>query len=72
MVTDEQSNTLVYSFSDYDFDAYRYIQVYCLVTDANGNVVSTQITEVFPYIPFAVSSSPKDYYMQSSMEETVT
>ncbi len=65
----EQSNTLAYSFSDYDFEDYRGITVFCEITDANGQKLTSKTAEVLQYVPFAIRSQPKDYQMQSSMED---
>ena len=45
-VTSNASDTLSYLFSDYDFDDYRDIEVFCVITDANGDKVTTNTVEV--------------------------
>lgn len=35
------ADTFTYEFSDYDFEDYRDINVYCVITDANGQKVTT-------------------------------
>ncbi len=47
-VTDETSHTFKYSFSDYDFDAYNGIYVYCEITDAANKKVTTADAYVYP------------------------
>jgi len=41
------SHTLVREFSDYDFDNYRDISVYCEITDANGKELTTVQANVY-------------------------
>ncbi|MBR5515441.1 MAG: S-layer homology domain-containing protein [Clostridia bacterium] len=36
-LSDEKSNTFKYEFTDYDFDNYRDISVYCIIQDQHGN-----------------------------------
>lgn len=63
-------NTLEYEFSDYDFDEVNHgIEVYCLITDANGNRVSSKTAQVDQYFPLDIVSAPANYYMTSSQEE---
>ena len=69
VTTEETSNTLTYSFSDYDFDEYRGILVYCVVTDANGKSLESANAEVLQYTSLALKSSPADYQMTSSEED---
>ena len=38
-VTDDPWSVFTYTFSDYDFDEYREIYVYCMVTDENHDYV---------------------------------
>ena len=47
-VTDDRSDTLIYSFSDYDFDDYNNIGVYCVITDYRGVSVTTELANVLP------------------------
>jgi len=63
------SHTLVREFSDYDFDNYRDISVYCEITDAKGNELTSEVVYVYQYVPFMITSQPKDYQMQSSNED---
>ena len=35
------ADTFTYEFSDYDFEGYCDITVYCVITDANGQKVTT-------------------------------
>lgn len=67
--SDSASNTLVREFSDYDFDDYRDISVYCEITDSKGNELVSAEVYVYQYVPFMISSQPLDYQMQSSNEE---
>ncbi len=57
--------------SDYDFDEYRDIGVYCIVTDGAGNSVESELAEVLPYnsMPLTLLASPDSYQMQYSQEE---
>ena len=57
------------SFSDYDFDEYRDIGVYCVITDAAGNSVESDLAEVIPYSAIRIVSQPADYQMTSSQED---
>ncbi|MBQ4560936.1 MAG: S-layer homology domain-containing protein [Clostridia bacterium] len=45
-ITSATSDTLTYVFSDYDFDDYRDIEVYCVITDKEGYKVTTETVEV--------------------------
>ena len=47
VLSDETSDTFKYEFSDYDFDYYNNIGVYCIITDAKGNSVQSELAEVF-------------------------
>ncbi|MBQ6948024.1 MAG: S-layer homology domain-containing protein [Clostridia bacterium] len=48
VVTDEASHTFKYTFSDYDFDAYNGIYVYCEITDATNRTVTSEDAYVYP------------------------
>lgn len=59
------------NISDYDFDENRDIGVFCVITDSKGNSVQTEMAEVHPFVqkPFAITSQPNDYRMESSQED---
>ena len=44
----ETTNTLVWNFSDYDFEDYRDIKVGCVVSDANGESLQSAFAVVIP------------------------
>ena len=70
--TSATSDTFVYEFSDYDFDDYRDIAVYCVITDVSGSTVTTRWAEVFSKEaakPLTIITDPVDYQMTSSMED---
>ena len=46
--TEDPANTLIYEFSDYDFDAYNGIGVYCIITDSKGAAVESEFAIVIP------------------------
>ncbi len=48
VVTNETSNTFRYTFSDYDFDAYNGIYVYCEITDAANKTITSADAYVYP------------------------
>ena len=64
-------HTLSYEFSDYDFDAYNTIGVYCAVYDSKGQSVTSNMAEVHPYssTPLSILLQPNDYRMQTSQED---
>ena len=64
--TDSTEYSFGWSISDYDFDEYRDIYVYCAVTDSNGATVTSEPAHVYPY--FAIATQPEDYQMRSSAE----
>ncbi len=70
-LSDSDSNTFTYEFSDYDFDDHRDIGVYCIITDSKGSVAESELAQVYQYTdtPLSITSQPADYYMTSSMEE---
>ncbi len=70
VTSDEPINTLTWEFTDYDFDEYKNIGVYCYVIDAAGTSVQTEFAEVLQYIPqnLSIVSQPNDYRMESSQE----
>ena len=47
-VTDDTDDYLFYTFTDYDFDYCRTIEVYCIITDENGDYVVSDVAQVFP------------------------
>lgn len=47
-VSDDTDDYLFYTFTDYDFDYCRTIEVYCIVTDENGDYVVSDVAQVFP------------------------
>ncbi len=59
------------NFSDYDFDDYRDIGAYCVITDSKGNSVESDFAEVLQYVykPLSIKTQPKDYQMTSSQED---
>ncbi len=63
------SNTLKYSFSDYDFDDYRDIGVYCVITNAYGVDLRSETAEVLQYSSLRIVTQPQDYQMTSSQED---
>ncbi len=69
--SDEPSNTLLWEVSDYDFDSYNGIGVYCKILDARGNSVESEfaVVEQYVYKPLSIKSQPKDYQMIVSQEE---
>ena len=42
------SNTLAYYFSDYDFETYEIIHVYCMITNSYGTTISSGHALVLP------------------------
>ena len=56
-------------FTDYDFEDYNGIGVYCIITDCTGSSVTTEFVEVFPYTPMRIVTQPADYQMTSSQED---
>ena len=66
VTADSPIHVFSHSFSDYDFDEYDYIFVYCAVEDATGAMVNSDQARVYPY--FAIAEEPQDYQMASSME----
>ena len=46
ILSDDKSDTLVYSFSDYDFDDYHNVGVYCIITDYRGVKVTTDLANI--------------------------
>ena len=69
VTSSDSVNTFTYEFSDYDFDDYRAIAVYCVITDANGVKLESKQANVIQYLPFSIVSQPKDYRMTSSQED---
>ncbi|MBR6825777.1 MAG: hypothetical protein IKM59_04435, partial [Oscillospiraceae bacterium] len=71
--SDDPSNTLEWEVSDYDFDDYNGIGVYCRITDASGESVESEFAVVNQYVykPLSIKTQPKDYQMTSSQEEAV-
>ncbi len=72
-VLDEKVSNLAFDVTDYDFDFYDDITVYCEVTDANGNKVTSAVAHVYPKgaapaKPLTIIAQPIDYRMQSSQE----
>ena len=59
------------NFSDYDFDDYRAIGAYCVITDSKGNSVESDFAEVLQYVykPLSIKTQPKDYQMRGSQED---
>ena len=46
--TNNPANTLIHEFSDYDFDDYNGIGVYCIITDSKGAAVESEFAVVIP------------------------
>ena len=70
-VTSNTIDNLYYEFSDYDFDIYRDIEVFCVVTDKEGNKVTSDIAVLYSKSsasPLAIKTQPVNYQMSSSME----
>lgn len=42
------SNTLAYYFSDYDFETYEVIRVYCRITNSYGTMITSGYALVLP------------------------
>jgi len=68
--TNAVADTFLYEFSDYDFEDYRDITVYCIIEDASGQTLKTNY--VYPLMkpdPLSIVTQPKDYQMTSSQED---
>ena len=46
--TEDPANTLIHEFSDYDFEDYNGIGVYCIITDSKGATVESEFAIVMP------------------------
>lgn len=72
-LSDEKSSTFTHTFSDYDFDEYREINVYCEITDKHGNsegeTVVSNVAEVLRYYDLEIAENPAHYTMSSSQED---
>ena len=69
MKDDAPTNTFKWRFTDYDFDDYRDIYVYCEVFDSTGAKVTSQRAYVYQYVPLTLIGSPQDYQMHYSSEQ---
>ena len=69
-VTNNTVSVLREEFTDYMFDDYHNIGVYCVITDSAGSSVRTKLAEVFPS-SMKIVTQPADYQMSSSQEEAV-
>ena len=70
--TSAKSDVFTWQFTDYDFDDYRDIAVYCEVSDIEGRVVTTQMAKVLHkgnYTPFTIVTQPAPYVMSAYSEE---
>ena len=69
--SDETSNTLLWNVSDYDFDEYNGIGVYCKIVDARGNSIESEfaVIEQYVYKPLSIKTQPADYQMTGSQED---
>ncbi len=69
--TTATSDTLNFEFTDYDFDDYNNIGVYCVITDSKGSSVESKLANVFSkdIVPLAFAYEPSDYFMRSSQED---
>ncbi|MBE6685906.1 MAG: hypothetical protein E7591_01590 [Ruminococcaceae bacterium] len=67
--------TFSYEFSDYDFELYRNISVYCVISDVHGQSLKTVYVTVISKdgsnasSPLTIITQPKNYQMQSSQED---
>ena len=61
------TSTFEQTFTDYDFDDADDIGVYCIVTDANGREVESEMAFVHPML--RITRNPQDYQMKSSSED---
>ena len=65
--------TYTISVTDYDFDMLGDINVYCVITDANGTQVKTDTVSVLPKeaapTPLSIKTQPQKHQMTSSQEE---
>ncbi len=66
--TRDTHHTLNVTVSDYDFDEYNAIYVYCVITDAAGKQVRSNFADVVPYVSMRITAQPANYNMASSME----
>lgn len=68
--SDETSSTLRWNISDYDFDNYNGIGVYCKIVDGRGNSIESEFAVVQQYVykPLSIKTQPADYQMTSSQE----
>ena len=48
-VTNEKSSTFRVEISDYDFDEYNDIGVYCVITDSTGRRLESSLAEVLQH-----------------------
>ena len=70
-LTNSTVSVLREEFTDYMFEDYNNIGVYCVITDAAGSSVKTQLAEVFSNQPMKIGTQPADYQMRSSQEDAV-
>lgn len=72
-LSDEKTNTFKHEFSDYDFDDYRDISVYCTIMDqhanSNAETVKTRHSAVWSKDTFRIAAQPQDHQMTSSQED---
>ena len=68
--SDEPSCALRWDISDYDFDNYNGIGVYCKIVDGSGNSVESEFAVVNQYVykPLSIKTQPADYQMIGSQE----
>lgn len=69
--TNSTVSVLSEEFTDYMFEDYNNIGVYCVITDSSGYSVTTELAEVFPNQPMKIVTQPANYQMSSSQEDAV-
>ena len=69
--TNSTVSVLSEEFTDYMFEDYNNIGVYCVITDSAGYSVTTELAEVFPNQPMKIVTQPANYQMSSSQEDAV-
>ena len=70
--TSATADTFTYEFTDYDFEEYRSIVVYCDIIDATGQTVTSNVVSPIQHgttAPLSIVTQPKNYQMTSSQED---
>ena len=73
--TSATSDTLTYNFTDYDFELYRGISIYCVIKDVHGQTLKTVYVSIISKdgssaaTPLTILTQPKNYQMQYSQEK---